>query len=106
MGSSWGATFEWSGEDFAVTFPEGWTVQYGHVYHRKYERGTAELYAIDLDQIYTDACHGEGIPQALGPAWATWSPRCSSRRAPRRADRWRPPGEWSEAAAQGHEERP
>jgi len=59
---------EWSAADFTVTFPEGWTVQYGHVYHQNDQRGeTAEFYAIDLDEIYTDSCHGEGIPKALGP---------------------------------------
>jgi len=58
---------EWSAVDFTVTFPAGWTVQYGHVYHRSEQRGeTAEFYAIDLDEIYTDSCHGEGIPKALG----------------------------------------
>lgn len=59
---------EWSAADFAVTFPEGWSVQYGHVYHQNDQQGeTAEFYAIDLDEIYTDSCHGEGIPRALGP---------------------------------------
>ncbi|MGH3345388.1 MAG: hypothetical protein ACRDO4_00275 [Nocardioides sp.] len=58
----------WSAAEFTVTFPEGWTVQYGHVYHQNDQQGeTAEFYAIDLDEIYTDSCHGEGIPQALGP---------------------------------------
>jgi hypothetical protein len=57
----------WSAADFTVTFPEGWTVQYGHVYHQDNQRGeTAEFYAIDLDAIYTDSCHGEGISKALG----------------------------------------
>ena len=59
---------EWSAADFTVTFPEGWSVQYGHVYHQTDQREeTAEFYAIDLDEIYTDSCHGEGIPKALGP---------------------------------------
>lgn len=59
---------EWSAADFTVTFPEGWTVQYGHVYHQNDQEGeTAEFYAIDLTEIYTDSCHGEGIPRALGP---------------------------------------
>jgi hypothetical protein len=59
---------EWSALDFTVTFPAGWTVQYGHVYHQNHERGeTAEFYAIDLDEVYTDSCHGEGIPREVGP---------------------------------------
>lgn len=59
---------EWSAADFTVAFPEGWTVQYGHVYHQNDQKGeTAEFYAIDLDEIFTDSCHGDGIPQALGP---------------------------------------
>lgn len=58
----------WSAAEFTVTFPEGWTVQYGHVYHQNDQQGeTAEFYAVDLDEIYTDSCHGEGIPRALGP---------------------------------------
>lgn len=58
----------WSAADFTVTFPEGWTVQYGHVYHQNDGQGeTAEFYAIDLDEIYTDSCHGEGVPTAVGP---------------------------------------
>jgi hypothetical protein len=59
---------EWSAADFSVTFPAGWTVQYGHVYHQNDQKGeTAEFYAIDLDEIFTDSCHGEGIPKALRP---------------------------------------
>jgi hypothetical protein len=62
-------TSVWSAADFTVTFPEGWSVQYGHVYHQNDQQGeTAEFYAIDLDEIYTDSCHGEGVPQALGPS--------------------------------------
>lgn len=58
----------WSAADFTVTFPEGWSVQYGHVYHQNDQGGeTAEFYAIDLDAIYKDSCHGEGIPEKLGP---------------------------------------
>ncbi len=58
----------WSTTDFAVTFPEGWTVQYGHVYHQNNPQGeTAELYAVVLDAIYTDSCHGEGVPRKVGP---------------------------------------
>lgn len=58
----------WSAADFTVTFPAGWSVQYGHVYHQSDSRGeTAELYAIDLDAIFKDSCHGEGIPEKLGP---------------------------------------
>jgi hypothetical protein len=59
---------EWSAADFTVTFPQGWTVLYGHVYHQNDPQGeTAEFYAIDLDEIFTDSCHGEGIPKAVGP---------------------------------------
>jgi hypothetical protein len=59
---------EWSASDFTVKFPDDWSVQYGHVYHQNDQQGeTAEFYAIDLDEIYTDACHGDGIPKALGP---------------------------------------
>ena len=58
----------WSAADFTVTFPKGWTVQYGHVYHQNGQGGeTAEFYAIDLHDIYSDACHGEGVPKTVGP---------------------------------------
>ena len=59
---------EWSAADFTVTFPEGWSVQYGHVYHQnRHEGETAELYAIDVDEIFTDSCHGKGVTKALRP---------------------------------------
>lgn len=58
----------WSATDFRVSFPGGWSVQYGHVFHQNDRHGeSAEFYAIDLDEIYTDSCHGEGVPRALGP---------------------------------------
>jgi hypothetical protein len=43
---------EWSLADFTVTFPEGWTAQYGHVYI-KHSDGDDELgfYAVVVDEI-------------------------------------------------------
>lgn len=51
---------EWSVADFTVTFPEGWTVQYGHVYS-KHPDTDAEFgfYPVVVDGIYADACEGE-----------------------------------------------
>ena len=49
----------WSVVDFTVTFPEGWTVQYGHVYSKHPDEGDEfGFYAIALDEIYADACDG------------------------------------------------
>jgi hypothetical protein len=58
---------DWSVVDFTVTFPEGWTAQYGHVYHK--HQDTSEefgFYAVVVDQIFTDACGGDGVPSEVG----------------------------------------
>jgi hypothetical protein len=51
----------WSVADFTITFPEGWTVQYGHVY-LKHSDAPDELgfYPVVVDAIYTDACKESG----------------------------------------------
>ena len=51
----------WSIADFTVTFPEGWTVQYGHVYATHPDTPDDELgfYAVVVDAIYADACEGD-----------------------------------------------
>lgn len=51
----------WSLFDFTVSFPDGWTVQYGHTY-LKHPDADDELgfYAVVVDAIYTDACEGDG----------------------------------------------
>ena len=59
----------WSVADFSVTFPEGWAVQYGHVY-LKHSDAPDELsfYAVVVDDIYIDACeHGEKTKR-IGPS--------------------------------------
>jgi hypothetical protein len=51
----------WSVRDFTVTFPEGWTVQYGHVYAAQADTD-AEFYfyaVAGVDEIYADACEGD-----------------------------------------------
>lgn len=50
----------WSVADFTVTFAEGWTVQYGHVFH-KHPDTNEELgfYGVVVDEIYADACEGD-----------------------------------------------
>lgn len=55
---------------FAVTFPEGWSVQYGHVFQSipsaEEEFG---FYAVVVDEIYADACQGDlGELTELGPS--------------------------------------
>lgn len=58
----------WSVADFEVTFPPGWEVQYGHVYSKHEDQpGEIGFYAVVVDQIYTDACAGEGVAQQVGP---------------------------------------
>ena len=51
----------WSDVDFTVTFPEGWTAQYGHAYH-KHPDTDDELtfYSVVVDGIYADPCVNEG----------------------------------------------
>lgn len=58
----------WSVTDFTVTFPEGWSVQYGHVFH-KHQDQADELgfYAVVVDEIFDDPCLGEGVPVTVGP---------------------------------------
>lgn len=56
----------WSAMDFTIGFPEGWTVQYGHIYHRKPD-GYLTLEAAVVDEVFTDACRGEGVPEPVGP---------------------------------------
>ena len=60
----------WSVADFTVTFPEGWTVQYGHVYASNPDRDDEfGFYAVVVDVIYTDACEGEtGELTDVGPS--------------------------------------
>jgi hypothetical protein len=59
----------WSVADFTVTFPEGWTVQYGHVYAAQTDTDAESgFYAVVVDQIYADACEGEnGDLKKFGP---------------------------------------
>ena len=60
---------EWSVADFTVTFPEGWTVQYGHNY-LKHSDEPDELgfYAVVVDAMYADACEGDGDLMEVGPS--------------------------------------
>lgn len=59
----------WSVAGFTVTFPEGWTVQYGHVYASKPDEDDEfGFYAVVVDAIYADACEGEtGEVMQVGP---------------------------------------
>lgn len=58
----------WSLADYTVTFGKGWAVQYGHVFGKHADTdGEMGFYAVVVDEIYTDACRGEGVPMAVGP---------------------------------------
>jgi hypothetical protein len=60
----------WSLVDFKVTIPEGWTVQYGHVYARRTDTPSdLGFYAVVVDAIYADSCVGSnGDLMAVGPS--------------------------------------
>jgi hypothetical protein len=47
----------WSVADFTLTLPTGWTVQYGHVFHKHPDQpDEIALYPVVVDAIYADAC--------------------------------------------------
>lgn len=59
----------WSVADFTVTFPEGWTVQYGHVCASNQDRDDEfGFYAVVVDGIWAEACAGSdsGDPIEVG----------------------------------------
>lgn len=56
----------WSAVDFTIAFPEGWTVQYGTIYHHGPDQELS-LEAAVVDEIFTDACRGAGVPMGVGP---------------------------------------
>lgn len=57
----------WSVVDFTVTFPEDWTVQYGHIYATSEGDGTeVGFYAVVVDSIWAEACVGSGSGAAPG----------------------------------------
>lgn len=59
----------WSVVDFTVTFPEGWTVQYGHTYLKQSDApDELGFYAVVVEEIYTDACEGDGQLMEVGPS--------------------------------------
>ncbi|HEX5578940.1 MAG TPA: hypothetical protein VFY43_04665 [Candidatus Limnocylindria bacterium] len=61
---------EWSTVDFTVTFPEGWTVQYGHVYNKDPDTDDElGFYAVVVDDVYANACEGDtGELMQIGPS--------------------------------------
>jgi hypothetical protein len=60
----------WSVADLTFTFPEGWTVQYGHVFAgNPDEDDEFGFYPVVVDTIWADACAGSdsGDPIVVGP---------------------------------------
>ena len=56
----------WSAVDFTVTFPEGWSVQYGHLYYNQDESFAIQPFVVD--EIYAHACRGDqGASVEVGP---------------------------------------
>jgi len=52
----------WSVADYSVTIPEGWTLQYGHIFAKNSDQeGEFDFYGVVVDEIFDDACHGEGV---------------------------------------------
>lgn len=60
----------WSVADLTVTFPEDWTVQYGHVFAKNPDTPDEfGFYAVVVDEIYADACVGDaGELVPVGPS--------------------------------------
>jgi hypothetical protein len=62
----------WSVADFTVTFPDGWTAKYGHVYAKHIDSAEDELdfYAVVVDAIYADPCEGSDTGELVevGPS--------------------------------------
>jgi hypothetical protein len=57
----------WSVADYTVTFRQGWSVQYGHVFSQHSDQDDElGFYAVVVDEIFTDPCRGEGVPMAVG----------------------------------------
>ena len=56
--------------DYTVTFPEGWTVEYGHLFLKDSENPDGfGFYAVEPDEIYADACEGSnGQLEEVGPS--------------------------------------
>jgi hypothetical protein len=64
-------TSAWSVADLTVTFPEGWTVQYGHVFAgHPDEDDEFGFYPVVVDSIWAEACAGSesGDPIVVGPS--------------------------------------
>lgn len=58
--------------DYTLTFPQGWRVQYGRIYHGgSNELAGIELSAYVVDYVYSDSCAGEkGTVEPVGPTSA------------------------------------
>lgn len=81
----------WSVADFEVTFPDGWTVQDGHVYAKNDGDEEVGFHAVVVDDIWAEPCAGSNSgPPSSGQASMTLPQRYSSSRARRRAARSRP----------------
>lgn len=58
----------WSVADFTVTFPEGWSEQYGHVFAMNPDKADeAGFYPIVVDEIFADACGPNARVVKVGP---------------------------------------
>lgn len=56
----------WSVADFAVTFPDGWTVQEGHYLKHSDADDEFGIQAYVVDEVFTDSCHGGDVIE-VGP---------------------------------------
>jgi len=75
----------WSVADFAVTLPDGWTVQEGHTY-LKHSDADDELgiQAYVVDEVFTDSCQG-GEVMEVGPTALDLAAALLTQRGPAKA---------------------
>ena len=73
---------DWSAVDFTVTFPEGWTVQFGHIYVKNQDTpDELGFNAVVVDEIYTDACSGGAVTE-VGPGVGDLAAALSQQQGP------------------------
>jgi len=77
----------WSVADFTVTFPDGWTSQYGHVY-AKHADTESELgfYAVVVESIFDHPCKGADTRSPVGPSVRDLTRALRHRPGPRTSD--------------------
>lgn len=74
----------WAVADYSVTIPDGWSLQYGHIFAKNADQeGELGFYGVVVDEVYDDACHGEGVPVPVGPGTEALVSALQKQRGPR-----------------------